>query len=255
VIEEVKALARQAGHEIKKVYDGTDWSVTIKKDESPLTRADLIANDIIVEGLKKISEDLVVSEEGAPAPTHMPSRFWLVDPLDGTRDFVARKDTFCVCIALIENERPILGAIHAPVTDELWWAEKGQGAFGPRGRLHNARTNTDDLLAVGSRSIPSERLQRLYDVFNVTRVDRFGSALKFCKLAEGLYDLYPRFGPMMEWDTAAGQIIAEEAGCKVIDIRTEKPLRYGKTALESHGFLCSRADLTLETRLKPFLKR
>ncbi len=254
MIEDVKQLAERAGREIKRIYDGTDWSVTIKKDDSPLTQADLASNEIIVEGLAKISNDLIVSEEGL-LPTSTPSRFWLVDPLDGTRDFVAHADTFCVCIALIENEKPILGVIYSPVTDELWWAEKDRGAFNRAGAIHNTRTNTHDLIAAGSRSIPSDRMQRLYQVFKIASVDRFGSALKFCRLAEGQYDVYPRFGPMMEWDTAAGQIIAEEAGCKVIDIQTEQPLKYGKPGLENRGFLASRANLHLESRLNEVIRK
>ena len=252
MIEDVKILAEAAGREIKKIYDGTTWTVTIKKDDSPITQADLRANEMIIEGLAKLSNDLIVSEEGE-LPSSLPNRFWLVDPLDGTRDFVAKQDTFCVCIALIEDGKPILGVIHSPVTDELWWAEKGKGAHNRERQIHNARTNLTELIAVGSRSIPSDRMQRLYDVFGIAKVDRFGSALKFCKMAEGLYDVYPRFGPMMEWDTAAGQIIAEEAGCKVIDINTEQPLLYGKHALENRGFLCTRADLMLEAHIKEFI--
>lgn len=253
MIEDVKRIAQEAGREIKTIYEGTDRTVTLKSDESPLTQADLRANEIILEGLKKISSDLIISEEGE-LPERVPQRFWLVDPLDGTRDFVARKDTFVVCIALIENEHPVLGVIHSPVTDELWWAEKGRGAWNSKkGRLSNTRTATTDLLAVGSRSMPSDRMQRLYDVFHISQVDRFGSALKFCKMAEGAYDVYPRFGPMMEWDTAAGQIIAEEAGCKVIDINTEKPLRYGKAGLQNRGFLCTRHDLNLESQIRDFV--
>ena len=245
MIEEIKSLAQSAGREIKSIYDSSDWTVTLKADESPITRADLASNEIIVEGLKKVSSDLIVSEEGE-LPKEFPSRFWLVDPLDGTRDFIAKQDTFCVCIALIENNVPILGVIHSPVTDELWWAEAGQGAFGPKGRLQNNRNNSESLIAVGSRSIPSDRMKDLYDAFRITHVERFGSALKFCKIAEGLYDIYPRFGPTMEWDTAAGQIIAEEAGCKVVDINTEKPLRYGKPGLKNRGFLVGRAFLKVK---------
>lgn len=256
LIEDVKRLAQIAGREIAAIYRGTAWGVTAKPDESPLTLADLRANDIILEGLAKISSDLIISEEGAKAFAHwgretaLPARFWLVDPLDGTRDFVAKLDTFVVCIALIENGAPILGVIHSPVTDELWWAEAGKGAFGPDGRrLMNTRLETKDLIATGSRSQASDRMNLLYERFQVGHVERFGSALKFCKLAEGRFDLYPRFGPTMEWDTAAGQIIAEEAGCKVIDLQTTERLKYGKPGLENRGFLCTRANLNLESGL------
>lgn len=255
MIEQVKAIAQKAGREINAIYRSPDRAVTLKADESPVTQADLRANEIIVAGLADVSGDPIVSEEGDADLKLKHQKFWLVDPLDGTRDFVARRDTFVVCIALIENDEPILGVIHSPVTDELWWAEKGKGAFGPKGqRLMNLRTQTTALRAAGSRSTPSERMTSLYEKFNVTHVERFGSALKFCKLAEGLYDLYPRFGRTMEWDTAAGQIIAEEAGCKVIDITTGTRLTYGKPGLENHGFLCSRANLHLERELADLLR-
>ena len=250
MIDDVKALAQKAGREIHAIYKSSDRAVIIKADESPLTQADLRANEIIVAGLAKLSDSPIVSEENGSDLTLKHAKFWLVDPLDGTRDFVARRDTFVVCIALIENNEPILGVIHSPVTDELWWAEKGKGAYGPQGqRLMNTRTQTIDLKAAGSRSMPSERMTALYQNFHVTHVERFGSALKFCKLAEGLYDLYPRFGPTMEWDTAAGQIIAEESGCKVVDITTGQRLTYGKPGLENRGFLCSRSNLHLEDQL------
>ena len=257
MIEDIKRLATEAGREILAIYKSADWNVTAKADESPLTKADVRANELIVAGLEAISTDVIISEEGDTAfdeKKTAPTRFWLVDPLDGTRDFVARLDTFVVCIALIENNDPVLGVIYSPVTDELWWAQKGQGAFGPSGRLMNERQGTTDLIAVGSRTTPSDRMQLLFDKFNVTRVERFGSALKFCKIAEGLYDVYPRFGPMMEWDTAAGQIIAEESGCKVIDVNTGERLRYGKPGLANRGFLCSRQNLNLEAKLSEIIR-
>lgn len=244
MIDDIRRLARQAGEEIKAIYLGNDWTVTSKADESPITQADLRSNEIIVSGLKKISNDPIVSEEGDVLLKKPSRRFWLVDPLDGTRDFVAKLDTFVVCIALIEYEKPILGVIYAPISGEMYSAEKGKGAIGPTGRVFTTSTRTE-LIAAGSRSTPSDRMKSFLDAFNVKQVERFGSALKFCKVAEGDFDLYPRFGPTMEWDTAAGQIIAEEAGCKVVDISTGEPLRYGKPGLLNRGFMCSRADLDI----------
>ncbi len=258
MIDDVKRIAREAGREINAIYKSAIWDVKTKADNSPLTRADVRANELIVEGLRAISSDVIISEEGDTsfaAREQAPKRFWLVDPLDGTRDFVAKLDTFVVCIALIENNEPILGVIHSPVTDELWWAEKGKGAYGPGGRLINDRQGTDNLIAVGSRTTPSDRMKVLYEKFNVTHVERFGSALKFCKIAEGHYDLYPRFGPMMEWDTAAGQIIAEQSGCKVIDVNTGTRLLYGKPGLANRGFLCSRQNLNLEAQLIELIRK
>lgn len=249
MIEEIKRLAQTAGREINSIYRSQAWTVSVKQDASPVTEADIRANEIIVRGLNKLSSDPVISEEGATELASGHSRFWLVDPLDGTRDFVARRDTFVVCIALIENNEPILGVIHSPVTDELWWAVKAEGSFGPSGRLMNERTTTSQLSAVGSRSVPSESMQALLEEFQVSSVDRFGSALKFCKMAEGRYDLYPRLGPTMEWDTAAGQIIAEEAACQVLDLSTGARLQYAKPGLMNGGFICSRANIDLDPLL------
>ncbi|MEK7358304.1 MAG: 3'(2'),5'-bisphosphate nucleotidase CysQ [Bdellovibrionota bacterium] len=250
MIDEIRTMAEAAGREILAYYRRGDWTVTNKVDDSPLTQADLAANQIITSGLAKISKDPVISEESDLRSFGDSTRFWLVDPLDGTRDFVAKLDTFAVLIALIENSKPVLGLIHSPVTGETWWAMKGKGAFGPTGaRIHNSRTNRDELFAAGSRSMPSERMQQFLDHFKVKEVDRFGSALKFCKVAQGDFDLYPRFGPTNEWDTAAGQIICEESGCKVIDISTQVPITYGKPGFLNKGFIASRQDLDIAPEL------
>jgi 3'(2'), 5'-bisphosphate nucleotidase len=249
MIEQVRELAVEAGKEIARIYRENVWTVSSKADESPITQADLRANEIIVAGLKKFSTDPIVSEEGDVLLKNPSSRFWLVDPLDGTRDFVARKDTFVVCIALIEDGEPILGVIYAPISGELYSAEKGKGARGPQGELLFNRNTNSHLVAAGSRSTPSDRMQALYERFHIVRVERFGSALKFCKVAAGDFDLYPRFGPTKEWDTAAGQIIAEEAGCKVIDMTTGERLTYGKPGLDNRGFVCCRNDLDVAEQI------
>ena len=246
MLNQVCALAETAGREIKKIYESGDWDVTAKKDASPLTQADLAANAVIVEGLKTFSKDVIVSEECELPSIQDGQTFWLVDPLDGTRDFVARLDTFVVCIARIENHYPTLGVIHAPVTGETWWAEKSHGCFGPQGQKLINMSRRTELIALGSRSTPSERMQGLYEQYSIKEVRRFGSALKFCKIAEGVADLYPRFGPTSEWDTAAGQIIVEEAGCRVRDLSTGVRLRYGKPGFENRGgFIVARSDLAL----------
>lgn len=244
MVKEIRQIAERAGQEILRVYREVGFAVHSKPDESPLTQADLVANEIIVGGIQSISSDPVVSEESSPEKVQVSDRFWLVDPLDGTRDFVARLDTFVVSIGFVQNGFPVLGVIHAPATGETWWAEKGQGAFNSIGTrvMHSHRRV--NLIAAGSRSMPSEKMQLFYDHFSIQEVHRYGSALKFCRLAEGVVDLYPRFGPTSEWDTAAGQIIAEEAGCKVLDISTGERLKYGKPRfLNSGGFMASRADL------------
>jgi 3'(2'), 5'-bisphosphate nucleotidase len=249
-ITRVRELAEEAGKIILEYYRSGDWTVTSKGDNSPLTQADLAANAIIVEGLAKSFSEPIISEE-CDLRSALGDTFWLVDPLDGTRDFVARLDTFVVCIALIQAYEPIMGVIYAPVTGESWWAEKGRGAFNNRGEKLMHPSVRKNLIAAGSRSLPSDRMQAFYDRFKITEVQRYGSAMKFCRLAEGLIDLYPRFGPTSEWDTAAGQIIAEEAGCKVIDIASGERLKYGKpTYANKGGFVASRVDLDVVSVLK-----
>lgn len=234
-----------------RFYRSGEWTVSAKSDESPLTQADLAANQILVTGLEKLTAETIVSEESDPKSMTVGRSFWLIDPLDGTRDFVSRLDSFVICIARIEDAEPVFGMIHAPVTGETWYAEKGGGCFGPNGeRVFNGERRTA-LIAAGSRSMPSDRMRIFYEHFSIQEVQRFGSALKFCRLAEGKVDLYPRFGPTSEWDTAAGQIICEEAGCKVLDIATGERLKYGKPAFENRGgFMASRADLDLIKPLK-----
>ena len=252
MLAEIQRLAIEAGREIMKIYRQGDWTVTAKSDQSPVTQADLAANAILLPGLEALTRETVVSEESDPKSMKVGSSFWLIDPLDGTRDFVARLDTFVICIGRVENAVPTFGLIHSPVTGETWWAEKGKGAFGPTGaRLRHDHSRTE-LIAAGSRSMASERMQLFYDHFKIKEVQRYGSALKFCRLAEGSVDLYPRFGPTSEWDTAAGQIIAEEAGCKVVDIASGEPLKYGKPDFENRGgFMASRSDLDL---ISPLVK-
>ncbi len=252
-VNEIREIACAAGREIMLVYRATDRGVTAKADQSPVTEADVRAHEVISKGLKRLTQELVVSEEDdtkhRPPPVDEP--FWLVDPLDGTRDFVNHLDTFVVCIARVESGYPSFGLIHWPVSGETWWAQQGEGAYGPKGeRLRHDNSRTA-LICAGSRSMPSEKMQGVYDLFGIKEVQRYGSALKFCRFAEGAIDVYPRKGPTSEWDTAAGQIIVEEAGGQVIEISSGERLRYGKPAFENRGgFIVSHADLDLVGKLK-----
>jgi 3'(2'), 5'-bisphosphate nucleotidase len=251
ILNDVCSLARSAGEVIMQIYRSGDWTVSEKADHSPLTQADLASHSVIAAGLQKLTPQIpVVSEEGDPHAVQKGNRYWLVDPLDGTRDFVARLDTFVVCIGLIEDGYPTAGVIYSPVLAQAWWAQRGQGAFTDSGPIFHSSQRTN-LIAAGSRSMPSTNMQLLYENFAVTEVKRYGSALKFCRLAEGDVDLYPRFGPTSEWDTAAGQAIAEEAGCKVIDLATGERLAYGKkNLLNGSGFVASKSGLMLYEMLE-----
>ena len=230
--------------EILKYYRSGAWSVTAKYDDSPVTQADLASNEILVRGLERLNIARVVSEEGSQLPANSQELFWLVDPLDGTKDFIAKRDTFVICMGLVSAGAPVFGLVHMPVTGETWWAQAGQGAYGPKDqRLMHPKPHRP-LIAAGSRSMDPARLKLKFPEHPIAEVRQMGSALKFCKLAQGEIDLYPRLGPTSEWDTCAGQVIAEEAGCVVLDLGTRARLRYGKqNYVNSDGFLAAREDL------------
>ncbi|MCG6116786.1 MAG: 3'(2'),5'-bisphosphate nucleotidase CysQ [Aquimonas sp.] len=231
--EAVLALAVQAGRSILEVY-ASDFEVEAKSDRSPLTEADLAAHACIRDGLRALQPSLpVLSEESADTElTHRREwqRYWLVDPLDGTREFVKRNGEFSVNIALIEQGRPVFGVVHAPVGGELFWAEAEQGAW------LRAPERDDEPLCVRrpalaplrvavSRSHLDPRSAALIGRLSGALQVPLGSSLKFCRIAEGHVDLYPRFGPTGEWDTAAGQCVLEAAGGAVLALDGQ-PLRY-----------------------------
>jgi 3'(2'), 5'-bisphosphate nucleotidase len=245
-------IARDAGNAILDVYH-SDFSVERKEDQSPLTLADKRANDIITAHLKTNSPYPILSEEGRAIP-YAARRdweyFWLVDPLDGTKEFIKRKGDFTVNIALIHRGRPVLGVIYIPVTGVLYHAVKDEGSFkiadGKTERLPLASSARERLTLVGSRSHVTKELedyyQRMKDKYGELEIISTGSSLKFCMVAEGQADVYPRLGPTMEWDTAAGQIIAEEAGGQVVEYETRKPLEYNKENLLNPFFLVIRGN-------------
>jgi len=234
LLPELIQIARQAGEAILAVYE-SDFAVCHKEDDTPLTLADLKAHQLLMHELGKLTPDLpLLSEEGSPPPLTERcqwQRYWLIDPLDGTREFIRRSGEFSVNIALIENHRPILGLIYAPVSNTCYHAAKGHGSFridasGSATRLRARRHSAQQLvvttsLRAGQDIRTRDLLQRLPEHTLVT----MGSALKSCLIAEGKADIYPRVGPTSEWDTAAAQIIIEEAGGLITDMNLQ-PLRY-----------------------------
>ena len=217
------ALARAAGAAIMQVYAG-DFAVEHKDDHSPLTAADLAAHRVIVDGLRELTPDLpVLSEESAEhagwAERRQWTRYWLVDPLDGTREFVKRNGEFTVNIALIANHRPVLGVVYAPALDELYWAADGgyaQFALASQSGELRTRPRATPLLVAGSRSHGDPRTQAALAKLGPLTLVPLGSSLKFCRAARGEVDLYIRYGPTSEWDTAAGQCVLEQAGGRVL---------------------------------------
>ncbi len=229
----VAAIARRAGAAILAVYE-SEFAVTHKDDRSPLTEADLAAHRVIDAALGELDPSLpVLSEESAHIPWSQRRewrRYWLVDPLDGTREFVKRNGEFTVNIALIERGEPVLGVVHAPVRGDLAHAARGQGATlerpGAAPRELATRAGKGGVLRVaGSRSHGDPRMGRFLERVGAHELLALGSSLKFLLLADGSADVYLRYGPTSEWDTAAGQGVLEAAGGRVTDLALA-PLRY-----------------------------
>jgi len=237
-LEAVLEVAQEAGERIMEVY-ATDFNVEHKDDKTPLTQADMAAHNTIVAGLKKITPTLpVLSEESAQIPfeeREQWQRYWLVDPLDGTREFIKRNGEFTVNIALIENQKPTLGVVYVPVTKVMYSASLGQGAFktlpGESPNAIQVRTCPyNRIIVAGSRSHASSSLQQFIEKLAVeVELVSIGSSLKSCLVAEGKADIYPRFGPTSEWDTAAAQCVVEQAGGHLTDIQLQ-PFRYNTKA-------------------------
>lgn len=232
----VTDLARRAGVEILAVYAQT-FEVTHKADHSPLTLADMRAHEIIVRGLQELTPDIpVLSEEASDIPYETRRewhRYWLVDPLDGTKEFVSRNGEFTVNIALVEHHAPVLGVVHVPVSDTTYAGDVDSGAVRQTGIASAVEITvrvpaSEPLRVVGSRSHGANLDQHLTGLGPHTLLS-VGSSLKFCLVAEGNADFYPRFGPTSEWDTAAAQAVVEAAGGAVITT-DGTPLRYNRKA-------------------------
>ncbi|MGH8211982.1 MAG: 3'(2'),5'-bisphosphate nucleotidase CysQ [Rhodanobacteraceae bacterium] len=230
---ESRALARRAGAAILEIYAGT-FAVEHKGDDSPLTAADMASHRIIVEGLHALTPDIpVLSEESAGIPWDERrgwNRYWLVDPLDGTREFIKRNGEFTVNIALVEEHSPVLGVVLAPVTGDLYFGVRDEGAFlerapGAMPQPIETRAASGMPVVAGSRSHAQERTGAMLANLGEHRMVSMGSSLKFCLVARGEADLYLRLGPTSEWDTGAAQCVLAEAGGAVLDMRGE-PLRY-----------------------------
>jgi len=249
LVDTVKSIAATAAERIMEVYDSR-FAVEHKDDRSPLTEADLAAHRVIVCRLRAATPDVPVLSEEASAVPHETrrrwERYWLVDPLDGTREFVGRNGEFTVNIALIDAHRPILGVVWIPVDGRCYFAAEGHGAFrqapgrAPE-RITARRLPAERIAIAGSRSHGNpetsafiERVERRYPG---AEMKAMGSSLKFCLVAEGAVDVYPRFGPTSEWDTAAAQCVVEAAGGRVTDLSLS-PLRYNtKDSLLNPHFL------------------
>jgi 3'(2'), 5'-bisphosphate nucleotidase len=242
LLEQVRQIAEAAGQEILAVYARADFGARLKGDQSPVTDADLAADAAIRRGLARISRLPVLSEEVAVPYEERRSwaEFWLVDPLDGTKDFLARNDEFTVNIALIRAGRPVLGVIGVPALGELFAAEEGGGCFRHQGRAVERLSGQalgQTLAMARSRFHDSPESGQFAARHGVGEVIPIGSALKFGRLAQGVIQLYPRFGPTSEWDIAAGEVIVREAGGQMVDRATGQPHLYNGESLRCAPFL------------------
>lgn len=224
MLEQINQIARQAGDEILNIYqreEGPD--IQLKADDSPVTAADLAANKVIVQGLKALTPDIpILSEESIvdwEERQHWHT-YWLVDPLDGTKEFIKRNGEFTVNIALIEAGVPILGVVYAPVLDELYCAAEGKAwkeQAGQRRQIHISQANPPLVVISRSHANNDEELKDYLQQLGEHQTVAIGSSLKFCLVAEGNAQLYPRFGPTNIWDTGAGHAVAIAAGAQVTD--------------------------------------
>jgi len=257
-LEPVLQIAQKAGQRILDIYR-RDFAVNEKQDGSPLTEADRLSNEVILEGLHGLTPDVpILSEESAKAGYAQRKdwpRFWLVDPLDGTKEFINRNDEFTVNIALIEQHRPVLGVVHVPALDVTYYACVGRGAFRRKGtaapeKIQVRRYGDGKPMIVASRSHAGDALKVFLDRVGEHDLVSMGSSLKLCLVADGTADVYPRLGPTMEWDTAAAQSVVEVAGGRVVD-RENTPLRYNKENLLNPWFIVCGANGPDWTRLVP----
>ena len=261
LLQTIITASIQAGKEILKVYK-TDFSVEYKSDESPLTLADKNAHEVILSFLRK-TDIPVLSEEGRDIPykerKHW-NKLWIVDPLDGTKEFVKRNDEFTVNIALVENGEPVMGVVYAPVLDELYIGKNGLGSFKAekasemqdimeiftdKNRLPLPAYEKKGYFGiVASRShLNEETTQFINEIkkdHDKVKIVSKGSSLKLCMVAEGSADIYPRFAPTMEWDTAAGDAVVRASGGTVINAKTNSPLVYNKENLLNPWFVVKR---------------
>jgi 3'(2'), 5'-bisphosphate nucleotidase len=243
LISSVTEAAWQAGKAIMPFFQKA-CSHQLKPDQSPVTEADIASHDFLVNALAKLMPQLdVISEEsaGVEALSTIPSDYWLIDPLDGTKGFLKGKPEFTVNIALVHDYRPVLGVVHAPALGLTYWAQTGTGAWRQHGQEPPTSVRTKPaelahLTVVASQEHSGPRVKRMLQKLASPVLTSIGSSLKCCLVAEGRADLYFRDLPTMEWDTAAAQCVLETAGGLVLDVNAQ-PLHYGKPGLKNQGFV------------------
>ena len=247
ILNSIKTLMEDADKAILKIYNSIDFGNKIKKDDTPVTKADLAAHNVLLSGLKALTPDIpIVSEEDAKSH-YIPrnnSIYWLIDPLDGTKEFIKRNGEFTCNLALIEHNKPTLGFITIPAKNELYFGGKSFGAFVKNLNKellqlkHYKKAGVTRIVA--SKSHLNEETKKFINKqLGKIEIVQAGSSLKFLKIASGEADLYPRLAPTCEWDTAAGHAILEGAGGQVLQAYNNKPLIYGKSEILNPHFIAS----------------
>ncbi len=245
LLKDIEELAVKAGIAIMEIYQSDDFGINHKDDDSPLTKADLAAHQVIVKGLQQLTPEIpVLSEESADIDYEERrnwNKYWLVDPLDGTKEFIKRNGEFTVNIALIDQGKSTLSVVYVPVTEVSYSAAVGVGVFKREdGKKHSIMVKKNSRFkptVVGSRSHMSDEVKAYLERLGQHELVSMGSSLKFCLVAEGKADLYPRLGLTSEWDTAAAQCIVEQAGGKVVTLDGEPLLYNSKDSLLNPHFM------------------
>ena len=244
--EAIILISKNAGKEILKIYDKEDLGITFKDDNSPLTLADKASNDIIEESLNKITPNIpILSEEGRNidfSSRKKWSDFWLIDPLDGTKEFIKRNGEFTVNIALISKGTPVLGVVYAPVLDTTWYGVINKGSYkisNDKSEIKiNVKKPNNEIKIVTSRSHANNpKLDKFLKDFPNHKLVKMGSSIKICLVADGTAHIYPRLGPTMEWDTAAAHAVVKYAGGNIYDLDNKSELVYNKSNLLNPEFL------------------
>jgi len=241
-IEDIKNIALKASTEILKIYN-QDFKIEYKDDKSPLTQADLRANEIICSSLKNLYPNIpIISEENKQTKYNIRKNweyYWCIDPIDGTKEFIKKNGEFTVNIALIYKNEPVLGVVYAPVLDDMYVAKKGYGAFKNNIKLPIKRDD-NKFVIVASKSHLTDETKKFIDDIQTTKEKVFiskGSSLKLCMVAEGTADIYPRLAPTMEWDTAGADAIVREAGKMTYQYNNDNPIIYNKDNLLNPWFI------------------
>jgi 3'(2'), 5'-bisphosphate nucleotidase len=249
-INQIINVSLDAGKEIMKIYE-TDFEYQIKDDDSPITTADQASHKLILTKLKKLTPHIpILSEEDANIPLNIRSKwheYWLVDPLDGTKEFIKRNGEFTVNIALVRDNKPVIGIIYVPAINETFWGALNYGSFHIKGdnkekKINVNKVNKRLIKIVTSSSHPSKMLNHFLKKIDNYQIITKGSSLKLCLVASGKAHIYPRFGPTSEWDIAAGEAIVNFAGGNIVNL-DGKPLTYNlKESFLNPEFLCTSSD-------------